>query len=896
MKPIRLMFTLCCISVALFGCGSDNDSVSTSSSSESSSSTSSSSSVAAAWEMIWSDEFDTQISATNWSHEVNCFGGGNNERQCYTNRADNAFVSDDGVLHLVAKEESFSGPSLGDDEANYDPNDTSVTLPYTSARIRSKNLFDFTYGRVEIRAQLPGGQGTWPALWMLPTDWVYGGWPSSGEIDIMEAVNLNTEGAANEVHGTLHYGLPWPQWAPWGDNYILAENATTDFHEYAIEWEADEIRWFVDGVHFQTQTSAGWYNYIWQGQSQGFDVANLRAPYDQSFHLIMNVAVGGDFPGAPDTNWAGDREMLIDYVRVYQCNAQSSDGVGCASATNPVDSDVAINAEAGAPQVNSFPIFTEAPDTLMFQVGDATIENTFAINVWEETTGNVDSSIADIGDTHGNVWAVNFTGLGNVSLTAGSMADVEGFTDGLALTGNSGWTNVGQLVFDLYVASIDPETSLNVKLDSGYPNLGQIQIETPTVGEWSQVAISLSSLLANPEASGTGLDISHLLNAFVLEPSGTNMAQLWIDNIRLECAVNSNALDWQQDKTCGINPIAETQTSGSFMPEVVFFSDTVNTDLWDLDYQEFSTAGDHITQSVVDDGTGNSVLDLEFLADGADGVAWIGATAGKNLSDFAMGTLSLNIKVLDWADSASNLMIKLECPAASCTTGDYAIGNESELGTNEWHTINIPVADLINNTGSNLDINNIANLVFFPAWGDSQGVHFQLDNIKISIDALTIFNETITHWNIGICCGGVAAEVLTDPVNASHGNVVAFNYSTDTTVTFFQSSTPSDLSAWAGGTIEFDLFVEAEPENAEWMMKVDCEFPCGTGDVPLESSIEGVAPTLGAWQHFTFNLNDLVELGLELSHIDTPLVIFPAWGNQNGAIFRVDNIVLTKAN
>ena len=149
------------------------------------------------WQLVWSDDFDgTSIDATKWTHEVNCQGGGNNEKQCYTDSSDNSFVSD-GILHIVAL-----------------PAAEGAEKPYTSARLNTKGKADFKYGRFEMRAKLPSGQGSWPAFWMLPTDEVYGGWPRSGEIDIVESVNLkvtNADGAAeSNVYGTLHYGREWP--------------------------------------------------------------------------------------------------------------------------------------------------------------------------------------------------------------------------------------------------------------------------------------------------------------------------------------------------------------------------------------------------------------------------------------------------------------------------------------------------------------------------------------------------------------------------------------------------------------------------------------------------------------------------------------------------------------
>ena len=142
------------------------------------------------WELVWSDEFDgNSIDERKWNFEVNCQGGGNNEQQCYTDSPDNAYVSDD-TLKIVAL-----------------PAGEGAEKPYTSARLNSKMKGDFKYGRIEVRAKMPSGQGSWPAVWMMPTDSVYGTWPKSGEIDIVEAVNLKTtdeEGnVENNVHGTF---------------------------------------------------------------------------------------------------------------------------------------------------------------------------------------------------------------------------------------------------------------------------------------------------------------------------------------------------------------------------------------------------------------------------------------------------------------------------------------------------------------------------------------------------------------------------------------------------------------------------------------------------------------------------------------------------------------------
>ena len=284
------------------------------------------------WMLVWSDEFDDdQISAERWEHEVNCWGGGNGEQQCYTASPDNAFV-EGGQLHIVARNEPTSGPAVNDDDPGYDPDDTSATLPYSSARLRTRNHGDWRFGRVEVRAKLPSGQGTWPAIWMLPTDTVYGAWAASGEIDIMEAVNLGV-GGDQRVYGTLHYGSYWPANVHSGAEYSLPDGVSPadDFHDYALEWEDGEIRWYVDDHHYATQIQDGWYTQYDQGGMM--TIGEGAAPFDERFHLILNLAVGGAWAG--NVNDGGvdasvfPQEMVVEYVRVYACADDPESGDGC---------------------------------------------------------------------------------------------------------------------------------------------------------------------------------------------------------------------------------------------------------------------------------------------------------------------------------------------------------------------------------------------------------------------------------------------------------------------------------------------------------------------------------------------------------------------------------------
>jgi beta-glucanase (GH16 family) len=240
------------------------------------------------WNLIWSDEFDgTNIDLTKWEHEVNGEGGGNNELQYYTDRELNSLI-DDGKLVIRALKENYTGPD--------------GTREYTSARLRTMHRGDWKYGRFEIRAKLPIGQGLWPAIWMLPTDWVYGGWAASGEIDIMELVGHDPV----RVYGTLHYGGEWPNNVQSGDSYALSIGSfTSAFHTFALEWEENEFRWYVDDILYLTQNS--WYS----------DRGSYPAPFNQRFHILLNVAVGGNWPGNPDNTTTFPQTMIVDYVRVY---------------------------------------------------------------------------------------------------------------------------------------------------------------------------------------------------------------------------------------------------------------------------------------------------------------------------------------------------------------------------------------------------------------------------------------------------------------------------------------------------------------------------------------------------------------------------------------------------
>lgn len=239
------------------------------------------------WQLVWQDEFDgARVDLAKWEFEINAKGGGNNELQYYI--TNNTSVRD-GLLSIEARKEKYTSKE--------------GTRDYTSSRMRTKNRGDWKYGRFEMRAKLPTGQGYWPAFWMMPTDDFYGGWPHSGEIDIMEVIGKNPA----DLHGTLHYADTKRDHTYRGTNTTLASGTfADDFHVFAVEWTADSFKWFLDGSLYQTQTN-------WTSGTNAFP-----APFDQRFHIILNLAIGGNWPGNPDTNSVFPQAMIVDYVRVYQ--------------------------------------------------------------------------------------------------------------------------------------------------------------------------------------------------------------------------------------------------------------------------------------------------------------------------------------------------------------------------------------------------------------------------------------------------------------------------------------------------------------------------------------------------------------------------------------------------
>jgi beta-glucanase (GH16 family) len=287
-----------------------------------------------AWELVWSDEFDgTDLDRSKWTPERSCWGGGNDERQCYTDRLRNIRVYG-GNLYLLAYEEKFRGPDRPP-EIESNPG-AKRTQPYTSGKVRTLGLSSWKYGKIEFRAKVPARQGTWPAVWMMPAGNHYGGWPRSGEIDILEAVNMGAscpqckgDGGENRTLSAIHFG----DYAPANKhldkrvalpNYALPSD---EFHIWTLEWGKGLMRFYLDGRQYWELKAGDWHT------ASPLATGNADAPFDQPFYLMANLAIGGRL--SEDNNDRGVAKdvvpaaFAIDWIRVYQCAGDRETGLKC---------------------------------------------------------------------------------------------------------------------------------------------------------------------------------------------------------------------------------------------------------------------------------------------------------------------------------------------------------------------------------------------------------------------------------------------------------------------------------------------------------------------------------------------------------------------------------------
>ena len=463
------------------------------------------------WELIWADEFDgSALNESNWNIQLGdgtaegIPGWGNNELQSY--QAANVSVAG-GYLVLAARR------------------DPAGDRAYTSGRINTAGNLALRHGRIEASIRVPTGQGLWSAFWMLPENSPYGGWASSGEIDIME---VYTRSPRPFTQGVVHHGMAWPL-NVFTDGRYAGIDPGDGFHIYAVEWDADQIRWFVDGVHFHTVGRDAYWSYYKDPATNAHVAGPDSAPFDQPFHILLNLAVGGDLPGDPTPGALPD-EMRVDYVRAYQCNVDVATGLGCAGLEDLVDPSV-TPAPPNDVYRAEYDLYADAVGPLVFPSVEETLALSFGV---QDNNGAFSLSDVDGGE-RGRVIDVHTTGGGNFSIHATDLSRHSFFGMGSAADAAS---FAGELQFDLYVFSADTDVDSNVrvKLDSGLPDFGfvELAIADLPMDQWSTVTAQISDIAHNPGSISGPVDLDRVLSLFVLEPTGT--AHLQVDNIKILCA------------------------------------------------------------------------------------------------------------------------------------------------------------------------------------------------------------------------------------------------------------------------------------------------------------------------------------------------------------------------
>ena len=845
------------------------------------------------WELVFEDNFDGEaLDTSKWNIDEgdgcpDLCGWGNNELQTYS--ADNISVAG-GVLRIEGRQEADSS--------------------YTSGRLNTKGKFDFQYGRVEVSARIPSGQGTWPAIWLLHSDpTIYGPWPLSGEIDIMEAFNYGV-GGNQATKSTTHYGLPIPPFDGTGSTTDLSANADTSFHEYALEWERGRIRFFVDGQHFQTQIVDEYWTY-YPADADGlydpfgpYTLGLEDAPFDQAFHLLLNFAIGGNPVGAPDASTVFPQAMEVDYVRIYECansNPESRRGCGTADASVEVLSDhdggPLEGVNTAKPYVESLELFLDAPETITLTVGEETGSNTLEVDGFTGDGAVVVSDIAvvDPDDPENIVWQVAISGgVANVFLKSQDLTDDPLLDTGFDVSGGGlGGDPVGEIVFDMFVNSISDDATVVVKLDSGFPNAGEVVIPASeiAVGEWKTYSIKFDDLVNNPAfvecCGGQGVDLENVVNPFVFEVT-TGSVDVFLDNIMITNACYVVG-------ACGAAP----RTKG--IPDLVVFDDAVNTVTWDrgivgsdsgtgfTDYTDGTNPANKVNWAVIDDADAarGQVIDITFNDSGEFGVWFVGSSGAVDTNAFAAGAVQFDIIVDDYGNNTDGMTMKVDC-FFPCTSGDKNLG---VIADGVWETVTVPVSTL---TATGLDLSNVnVGVVVFPT-SQSGTIRFRLDNIRwiADTDALPLdqidlpvtFDEPLVDYSV-IDFEGASTSLVEDPTNAE--NTVASTVKGEGAQTF--AGTVIGTDAGFANPIPF--------VTDETLMSVDVYSPAAGVPVMLkvenaDGSIFGEVvvntTTADAWETLTF---DYSTVGLDTSVEYGKAIIFFDFGQTGvGDTYLWDNV------
>lgn len=894
--------SFCFLSLFLFACADENDD-----------SADDGLPPVAKWELVWGDEFNgTALNTDNWEIQLGdgkiegISGWGNNELQYYS--ADNITV-ENGNLVISSKADGF----VVADPAN-DPYAFNANYDFTSGRIRTQGKFDFTYGRIEARIKMPATKGLWNAFWLLGSDpSPYTTWAAKGELDILE-LWVRGDGVTTFpfASGAVHYGGTFPFNRFVSDGFdprdfvqqtIQPIDFFTDFHVFALEWDEESIRWYIDGINYFSVKTTNFWSYFTDLQDssapadandtikysslpseglRGFQAAEKEtAPFDSLFHIILNTAVGGNLPDSAnefptDLTVAGD-EMLVDYVRVYQCNLPEAGGARCKN--NLGRRGIELPADPSDPSKTIIPNYTDEP-----LAAQSVIDDLFSIEFDLYTDGP--NAAAQEGNTslviegfNGAQWEnvldsdTNNTYLKVTPSTSASGAQGIGFVDasgeGLVFSGFSP-DGLGDFKFDMYVEdTLDDGSPANIvgnRLRIGITSANNAQskflfipLDGFPVNTWRRFTIPIRYIVNN--GVGGSIDFGNVTRLLEFAIVGANLR---FDNIGFACG----------GQPCGV------------VGEVKVFDDSVDP-LWDrgivgnddfekdrvpsnADYTDPNCC--HVQWAEIETGDPDheTVIQTTFGNTGIIGaVNFIGAdTPFPSIAALRDGEFRFDIKMISNPNDVE-LLFKIDAnggPGQFSSTGEQPLG---QLPIGEWETFRCSIATL---EAQGLDTTKItAPFVLVPGnRGSGQSVVVQWDNITFATESLgsatTLELPFIFDGLPGFClpvapfAGGAFALVnnpMPDAVNSNStvGQVRKFDTG-GSDATFggisFQLSTPLEFTEVTSSVGKAFTIKTFSPRVG---MPVSFKLEAG-----LRSLTRVFETTVAnAWEDFTLDFNGTAE-------------------------------------
>ena len=717
-----------------------------------------------------------------------------------------------------------------------------------------------------------------------------------------------------------------------------------------IRWYIDDVHTYTVGAeeyysYFYKRDTENYGDYAEQVGS-GYEARGASpgdaAPFDTDFHILVNLAVGGTLPATVDNN-ALPSEFVIDYIRVFECTYPGN--IGCHSNANR-DMEDGRDSSLGhsQPQMASYNLYTgdamlpegstmmddgsvELPGGNTLPAGailaesftyenketEQTLVRYLAVNsFWRGPDSDMTFQEVDVENRNGviEVTAIN-SGNIQIYMLDGDPTTLFGFGD------SAKWweLHAGELKFDMYVDSsaTDMDSDIHIKMDSVWPALGEVilPVSDLPMDEWFPVSVKVNDLLENQGSSP--LDTSAMNSFFVLEP--TAAARVMVDNITLSCGHHT---------ACGIRPPAGF---GGASEVLVYANGNVGSKwgsgicAWDPnsggDYCGDGATSNLVTWTETDSGDldRGTVINVSF-GNGSGGVFFFRAenSALVNLGNFeTSGKLQFDLKI-PAATVAAGMFYKVDC-IHPCSTGDQAI-NLTNYTADTWQTFEFDVSAI---KAAGADITGVSAVVLLPPVNNQQGLSFEVANVRFVGGAggggggdntappapgpeLLVYNNGVvgSDWDLGTCawdpnsggnyCMGNTSNQITwsETTDPDRGKVLNVNFSTGSGVFFFDATHPPgvNLSNYTSGKLLFDLKIPAATVALGMQYKVDCKFPCTSGDQTLDLS-SYMADT---WQTFEADVSALVTAGLDETKVNAGIVLFIPTSSSTSGSFQISHI------